>query len=317
MRLLVTGGAGFIGSNFVRNTLRNKSGVILTVLDSLTYAGKLANLEGCMEHIVFVEGDIRDQSRVEALTKASDHVVNFAAESHNDNSLANPAVFFETNLMGVLNLVQACVKFDVPFHQVSTDEVYGDLPLDSSESFTNSSKYKPSSPYSASKAAADHVVRAWGRSFGLRATISNCSNNYGAYQDWEKFIPHSIRSLATGQKLKLYGSGLNVRDWIHVEDHCDGIWAIIERGSVGATYLLGANDTRTNLEIAAELVRIFGRDQDAIEMVQDRPGHDLRYSIDTTDTTTSLGWQAKSTSVLNALQELVPWYLLRLKREEP
>lgn len=312
MRILVTGGAGFIGSNFVRRTLSTKPGVEITILDSLTYAGKMSNLEGCIDRVQFVQGSIGDQESVERLVSSSDVVVNFAAESHNDKSLSNPTVFFETNLMGVINLVQACVKFDVAFHQISTDEVFGDFPLESTDSFTTASRYQPSSPYSASKASADHVVRAWVRSFGLRATISNCSNNYGPYQDWEKFIPNSIRALARGQKLRLYGTGLNVRDWIHVEDHADAIWRILERGAVGATYLVGANDTTTNLQIASELLRIFGLGPDAIELVEDRPGHDLRYSISPEETRQLLDWRARYSSVISELKNLVPWYLNRI-----
>ena len=212
MRLLVTGGAGFIGSNFVRRALEFGEVTEIVVLDSLTYAGRESNLNGVIDAVRLVKGDIRDEALVNALVEDSDVVVNFAAETHNDNSLEHPQVFFETNVLGTLALVQACVSHDVRLHHISTDEVFGDFPLGSKEKFDRESPYKPSSPYSASKASADHIVRAWTRSFGLRATISNCSNNYGPFQHEEKLIPRTILNAVFGMKPKVYGTGLNVRD---------------------------------------------------------------------------------------------------------
>jgi len=314
MKMLVTGGAGFIGSNFVTRTIETKPHIEITVLDALTYAGSSNNLDQVKEQISFVQGDIRNTTLVDELVRASDLVVHFAAESHNDNSLKNPALFFETNVMGTLNIANSCVTHDVRLHHISTDEVFGDLPLDSLEAFSLDTAYNPSSPYSASKAAGDHLVRAWVRSFGLRATISNCSNNYGPRQHWEKLIPNTIRSLLREGKAPVYGSGLNVRDWIHVDDHTDGVWLAVERGAIGSTYLFGARDRQTNLSIVNSIREILGLPESAIDFVADRPGHDLKYAVDPSLAEKDLGWFPKHTLIIEMMPELVDLYRKDLSR---
>ncbi|NQV72153.1 GDP-mannose 4,6-dehydratase [bacterium] len=308
MRILVTGGAGFIGSNFVIRSLESKSNLSITVLDSLTYAGSVANLEGSLQFINFVRGDIRDEIIVDNLVSSADLVVHFAAESHNDNSLENPRIFFDTNVMGTLTVASACAKYNVRLHHISTDEVFGDLPLESTESFSSETPYKPSSPYSASKASSDHVVRSWIRSMDLVATISNCSNNYGPRQHWEKLIPHTIRNLHNGVPAKLYGDGLNVRDWIHVDDHIDGIWLAIERGVPGETYLFGSRDTQSNKSVVECILEKIGLRDAKLEFIRDRPGHDRKYAVDPVLAEKTLGWKPARGSILNELENLIPWY---------
>lgn len=308
MRLLVTGGAGFIGSNFVIRTRLTRPDVQITVLDSLTYAGNIENLASVKNEINFVRGSISDYAQVEKLISESDVVVHFAAESHNDNSLRNPNIFFETNVMGTLNIANACAKFDVRLHHISTDEVFGDLPLNSLEEFTLETPYNPSSPYSASKASSDHIIRSWVRSFGLRATISNCSNNYGPNQHWEKLIPFTIKTVLEGGRPKVYGNGLNVRDWIHVDDHTDGIWRAIEAGEIGETYLFGARNQLDNLTVVKSILNQMGKDKSDFDLVSDRPGHDLRYAIDPSFAEKSLNWNPKHSSLIDALPELVSFY---------
>ena len=312
MKLLVTGGAGFIGSNFVRRTLETRPEVSLTVLDALTYAGSLENLAGLEGKYEFVEGNILDSAFVDSLVSRVDQVVHFAAESHNDNSLKSPKPFIDTNILGTYELIQACVKHDVKFHHVSTDEVFGDLPLEGNEKFTPETPYNPSSPYSSSKASSDLLVRAWVRSFGLKATISNCSNNFGPYQHQEKLIPRMIGLIAAGKKPELYGNGANVRDWIHVDDHNDGVWAILDRGVIGQTYLLGADNQRSNLQVVKALLKIMGKPEDFIEFIADRPGHDLRYAIDASATEAELGWKPKHGNFEEKLAETVEFYLSRI-----
>src|SRR3954447_12131512 len=265
MRLLVTGGAGFIGSNFVHRTLTTRPGVEVTVLDALTYAGSMASLAGAEDQVRFVQGDVADEPTVEPLVADSDVVVHFAAESHNDNSLADPSPFIRTNLVGTFTLLEAARRHDVRYHHISTDEVYGDLELDDPKKFTEDTPYNPSSPYSASKAGSDHLVRAWVRSFGVRATISNCSNNYGPWQHIEKFIPRQITNVIDGGRPKIYGDGLNVRDWIHADDHSSAVLRILEQGRIGETYLIGADGERNNLQVAAAILKHFGRGEDEIE----------------------------------------------------
>ena len=311
MKLLVTGGAGFIGSNFVRRTLEDRPGVKVIVLDALTYAGSLENLAGLDGNYEFVQGNILDSALVDSLVSRVDQVVHFAAESHNDTSLKSPKPFIDTNILGTYELIQACVKHDVKFHHISTDEVFGDLPLDGKEKFTPETPYNPSSPYSSSKASSDLLVRAWVRSFGLKATISNCSNNFGPYQHQEKLIPRMISLIADGKKPELYGNGANVRDWIHVDDHNDGVWAILDRGEIGKTYLLGADNQRSNLQVVKALLKIMGKPEDFIEFIADRPGHDLRYAIDASATEAELGWQPKHGNFEEKLAETVEWYLAR------
>jgi len=307
-RLLVTGGAGFIGCNFVRHVLATSDDVV-TVLDKLTYAGNRASLDGLPESRVrFVHGDIADAALVDELVPGHDVVVHFAAESHNDNSLADPSPFVQTNLVGTFTLLQAALRHDVRVHHVSTDEVYGDLELDDPARFTETTPYDPSSPYSATKAGSDLLVRAWVRSFGLRATISNCSNNYGPFQHVEKFIPRQITGLLRGVRPKLYGSGANVRDWIHVDDHSAAVTAIIERGRIGQTYLIGADGERSNREVVELILAAFGLPADGFDLVADRPGHDLRYAIDSTKLRTELGWRPRFSNFADGLAATVDWY---------
>ena len=305
---LVTGGAGFIGSNFVHR-LVERTDASVTVLDKLTYAGNVASLEGLPEDRVrLVHGDVADPALVGALVAQHDVVVHFAAESHNDNSLREPRPFVDTNLVGTYVLLEACRKHDVHLHHVSTDEVYGDLELDDPPRFTESTPYHPSSPYSSPKAGSDLMVRAWVRSFGLRATISNCSNNYGPRQHVEKFIPRQITNVLVGQRPKLYGAGLNVRDWIHVDDHNDAVLTIIEKGESGRTYLIGADGERDNLTVIQAILRLMGQPEDAFDHVNDRPGHDLRYAIDATRLRTELGWTPAYPDFESGLAATIDWY---------
>jgi dTDP-glucose 4,6-dehydratase len=308
LKIVVTGGAGFIGSNFVRRTLATHPDAQITVLDSLTYAGRLSNLDGLDGRFEFVKGDICDPEAVESVVSKTDLVVHFAAESHNDNSLKSPRPFIETNVFGTFEIIQACVKNDVRMHHVSTDEVFGDLALEGTDKFTRDTPYNPSSPYSASKASSDHLVRAWVRSFGLKATISNCSNNFGPYQHEEKLIPRMIGLINSGAKPELYGNGANIRDWIHVDDHNDGVWAVIEKGVIGQTYLLGADNQRSNLEVVQALLEIMGKPKDYIEFIGDRPGHDLRYAIDASATEAELGWKPRHGNFEEKLVETVEFY---------
>jgi dTDP-glucose 4,6-dehydratase len=311
MRLLVTGGAGFIGSNFVNRVLSIRPDHSITVLDSLTYAGKIENLASSLDSIKFVRGDICDEKLVDELVSQTEQIVHFAAESHNDNSLLNPELFWHTNVIGTLTLAKSALKHSVRFHHISTDEVFGDLPLNSGERFSETSPYRPSSPYSASKASSDHVIRSYVRSFGLHATITNCSNNYGPNQNSEKLIPTLILAASNGQKLNLYGNGQNIRDWIHVDDHTDGVIAAIEHGAIGETYLLGASNERTNLSVALAICNHFGLTEDSINFVSDRPGHDLRYAIDASKAIRELGWQPKATHFENNIRELCNIYSSR------
>ena len=308
-RLLVTGGAGFIGSNFVRWVLANHPGVTITVLDALTYAANPANIAGLpASQVELVVGDICDAALVDRLVAEADAVVNFAAESHNDNSIENPAPFVRTNVTGTFTLLEACRRHGVRFHHVSTDEVYGDLALDDPRCFTEESPYRPSSPYSSTKAASDHLVRAWHRTYGVAATISNCSNNYGSRQHVEKFIPRQITNILRGVRPKLYGDGLNVRDWIHVEDHCSAVWEVLTRGRPGETYLVGADGERSNIEVLRAILRLMGRDEDDFDWVRDRPGHDRRYAIDPTKLRDELGWRPAHADFERGLAETISWY---------
>ncbi|PTR24244.1 dTDP-glucose 4,6-dehydratase [Rhodococcus sp. OK519] len=308
MRLLVTGGAGFIGSNFVHQTVTERPDVRVTVLDALTYAGNKSSLDAVADRIDFVHGDIADADIVNRLVADSDAVVHFAAESHNDNSLADPWPFVRTNVVGTFTLLQAVRDHDVRYHHISTDEVYGDLELSDPARFTESTAYNPSSPYSSTKASSDMLVRAWTRSFGIRATLSNCSNNYGPFQHVEKFIPRQITNLLDGVRPKLYGQGRNVRDWIHVDDHNRAVWDVLERGTLGETYLIGADGEVDNRTVIAMLLEIFGRDADDFDFVADRPGHDLRYAIDSTRLRTELGWEPHYRNFRSGLEATVQWY---------
>ncbi|NHB84212.1 dTDP-glucose 4,6-dehydratase [Tessaracoccus sp. HDW20] len=306
--LLVTGGAGFIGSNFVRHVLRETDHSV-TVLDALTYAGQVSSLEGLPEgRFRFVHGSICDAGAVDALVAAHDVVVHFAAESHNDNSLNDPSPFIRTNLVGTFELLEAVRRHGKRYHHVSTDEVYGDLELDDPARFTETTPYNPSSPYSASKAGSDLLVRAWVRSFGVRATISNCSNNYGPYQHVEKFIPRQVTNLIDGIRPRLYGAGLNVRDWIHVEDHNAAVLEIIDRGRIGETYLIGADGEMDNKSVIELILTIMGQPADAYDHVTDRPGHDLRYAIDASRLREELGWRPRYGNFAEGLAATVDWY---------
>lgn len=278
------------------------------MLDKLTYAGNRASLDPVADTITFVEGDIADAELVDRLVADTDLVVHFAAESHNDNSLANPAPFVQTNLVGTFTLLEAVRKYDVRYHHISTDEVYGDLPLNDPIKFTETTAYNPSSPYSSTKAGSDLLVRAWVRSFGVRATISNCSNNYGPYQHVEKFIPRQITNVLTGVRPKLYGTGTNVRDWIHVDDHNSAVWTIIEHGQLGETYLIGADGETDNRTVVETVLELCGKDRSEFDFVTDRPGHDLRYAIDATRLRTELGWQPRYRDFREGLAATIDWY---------
>lgn len=308
--MLVTGGAGFIGANFVRLISQARPDTRVTVLDKLTYAGNRANLAGL--DIDLVEGDIADPATVEPLVAAADAVVHFAAESHNDNSLRDPSPFIHTNLVGTFTLLEACRKHDTRFHHVSTDEVFGDLEIGADTKFTEDTAYAPSSPYSATKAGSDHLVRAWVRSFGLRATISNCSNNYGPYQHIEKFIPRQITNILSGHSPKLYGTGEQVRDWIHVDDHNEAVLAILERGRIGETYNIGADQEDINNKQVIELIcEIMGHTRNGralYEHVADRPGHDQRYAMDAAKLRRELGWTPRFTDIRAGLEDTIAWY---------
>ncbi len=396
-RIVVTGGCGFIGSNFVHHVVREHPGVHVTVLDKLTYAGNPENIAGLpADRVELVVGDVCDAALVDRLVSETDAVVHYAAESHNDNSIADPSPFLRTNVEGTYTLIEACRKHGVRYHHVSTDEVYGDLALDDPARFTEETPYRPSSPYSSTKASSDLLVRAWARTFGLAATISNCSNNYGPYQHvekfiprqvtnlidgvrprlygdgtdevygdlalddparfteetpyrpsspysstkassdllvraWartfglaatisncsnnygpyqhvEKFIPRQVTNLIDGVRPRLYGDGRNVRDWIHTEDHSSAVWAILTKGRIGETYLIGADGELDNITVLREILRAFGRPEDDFDWVRDRPGHDRRYAIDATKLRRELGWGPSHTDFAAGLAETIAWY---------
>jgi dTDP-glucose 4,6-dehydratase len=307
-RVLVTGGAGFIGVNVVRYLVEHTAASI-TVLDKLTYAASPEALAGLpADRVRLVTGDIADATTVEPLVAEHDAVLHLAAESHNDNALDDPEPFIRTNLVGTYVLLEAVRKADVRFHHVSTDEVYGDLALDDPKRFTEDTPYRPSSPYSAAKAGSDHLVRAWVRSFGVRATISNCSNNYGPWQHVEKFVPRQITEVLEGRRPRVYGDGRQVRDWIHVDDHADALLAIIERGRIGETYLVGADGERTNLDVVRTLLRLMDRPEDDYELVADRAGHDQRYAIESGKIRLELGWRPRFADPEAGLAQTVEWY---------
>jgi dTDP-glucose 4,6-dehydratase len=292
----------------VHLTLRESPDAEVTVLDALTYAGSRESLASVADRIRLVEGDITDGELVTGLVAETDAVVHFAAETHVDNGLADPAPFLRSNVIGTFTVLEAVRRHGVRMHHVSTDEVYGDLALDDPARFTESTPYNPSSPYSSTKASADLLVRAWVRSYGVRATISNCSNNYGPYQHVEKFIPRQITNLLTGRRAKLYGAGANVRDWIHVDDHNAAVWRILRDGEIGRTYLIGADGERDNLSVLRALLRLLDRDPDDFDRVTDRAGHDLRYAIDASALRAELGWKPEHTDFESGLAATVDWY---------
>ena len=310
MKIIVTGGAGFIGSNFVHHVYQERPDWTITVLDALTYAGNAANLEGLdPSRVTLVHGDITDAELVDKLVAEHDAVVHYAAESHNDNSLKDPRPFLDTNIIGTYTILEAVRKHGKRLHHISTDEVYGDLELDDPNKFTENTPYNPSSPYSSTKAGSDLLVRAWVRSFGVQATISNCSNNYGPYQHVEKFIPRQITEIIEGRKPKLYGAGENVRDWIHTEDHSSAVLTILEKGTIGETYLIGADGEKDNKTVIELILTLMGKDPKDYEHVTDRPGHDMRYAIDSSKLEIELGWKPQFTNFEAGLKDTVDWYV--------
>lgn len=307
-KILVTGGAGFIGSNFVHYLLENTDHSVV-VLDKMTYAANEMSLSGLpADRFELVKGDIADMDIVDPLVKGADAVVHYAAESHNDNSLNDPTPFVHTNLIGTFTLLEAVRRHKTRYHHISTDEVFGDLELDDPAKFTETTPYNPSSPYSSTKAGSDLLVRAWVRSFGIEATISNCSNNYGPYQHIEKFIPRQITNILAGVQPKLYGEGLNVRDWIHASDHSSAVHTILEKGKIGETYLIGADGEVNNITVLRSILRLMGQPEDAFEHVVDRPGHDLRYAIDGSRLRAELGWEPQFTNFEAGLKDTIAWY---------
>jgi dTDP-glucose 4,6-dehydratase len=314
MNILVTGGAGFIGSNFIYYQLKNYNNVRVVCLDALTYAGNLHTLENAFENdnFRFVRGDISDRECVERLFEEErfDMVVNFAAESHVDRSVHDPGIFIKTNVLGTQVLLDASLKFGVKrFHQVSTDEVYGDLPLDRPDLFfTENSPLKPSSPYSASKAAADLLVLAYHRTYGLPVTVSRCSNNYGPYHFPEKLIPLMISRALADKNLPVYGNGENIRDWLYVEDHCRAVDLILRKSKTGEVYNIGGHNERRNIDVVKTILKILGKPESLITYVKDRPGHDKRYAIDPAKIKSELGWYPE-TKFEEGIKSTIKWYL--------
>lgn len=306
--MLITGGAGFIGANFVHYTLTNRPEYEVTVIDKLTYAGNPDNLSSVLDKIEFVTGDICDRELMDELVAKTDIVVHFAAESHNDNSLRDPWPFINTNLVGTATILEAVRKHGKRLHHISTDEVYGDLEIDDPAKFTEATPYNASSPYSSTKAGSDLLVKAWIRSFGIQATLSNCSNNYGPYQHIEKFIPRQITNILSGIAPKLYGTGEQVRDWIHVDDHNAAVHTILDKGQIGELYLIGADGEQNNKYILEAILELMDKDPAAYEHVNDRPGHDQRYAIDASKLRTELGWEPTYTNLRAGLQATIDWY---------
>ena len=312
MKLLITGGAGFIGSNFIHYWLKKYPNDVIVNLDLLTYAGDLKNLEGIEEgeNYTFIKGDICDKKLVDGLVKNVDIIVHFAAESHVDNSIIDSTPFVRTNVLGTQVLLDAALKFGKRFHHVSTDEVFGSLgPND--KPFTENSPYDPRSPYSASKAASDHLVRAYWHTHKLPVTISNCANNYGPRQHREKLIPLFIANLLQNKKVPVYGTGANIRDWLYVDDHCAAIDVIIQKGKLGETYLIGGRSNKqeeiTNLALTKKIIELLDKDESLIDYVEDRKGHDWRYAIDDTKLRAELGWRPQ-TIFEEGLKKTIEWY---------
>ncbi len=310
--ILVTGGAGFIGANFVRMLLSERKNLKVVNFDALTYAGNLENLDGFMENKnhAFVHGDIRNRELIEKTIKEHkiDGIVNFAAESHVDRSISGPGIFIETNVTGTLNLLLCAKELGVKrFLQVSTDEVYGSLSPDE-EAFTEETHIKPNSPYSASKASADHLVHAFHHTFGLDSVITRCSNNYGPYQFPEKMLPLCINNIRQDKQIPVYGDGMQIRDWLYVYDHCSAILRVLENGESGEVYNIGGSNEKTNIELVKTLLGLLGKDESLIKFVKDRPGHDRRYAIDNSKITNSLGWKP-SVTFEQGIAKTVDWYL--------
>lgn len=311
MRLLVTGGAGFIGCNFVKYWLGKYPGDEVVVLDALTYAGKMSNLKEVKGHpgFSFVRGNITKRKLVDRLVADVDMVVHFAAESHVDRSVTGPGTFVRTNVWGTYVLLEAARKYSRRFHHISTDEVFGSLPRDSKEKFNENTKYDPRSPYSASKASSDHLVRAYFHTYGLPVTISNCSNNYGPNHHPEKLIPLTITNLLSGKKVPVYGDGGQLRDWLYVTDHCRAIEMILKKGVIGETYLIGGMEGEiTNFELVKKIIHLMGKDEkESIEFVADRPGHDQKYAVDWTKIKTKLGWEPE-VGLDDGLRRTIEWF---------
>jgi len=310
MKIMVTGGAGFIGANFIHYKLKNHTDAEIINFDVLNYAGNLENLKEWenVSRYKFIKGDICDPKKVNEAMEGVDVVVHFAAESHVDRSILEPAAFVKTNVLGTQVLLDAALKANVKrFHHVSTDEVFGSLEPNDPK-FNENTKYDPRSPYSASKAASDHLVRAYYHTYGLPITISNCSNNYGPYHFPEKLIPLFVTNLVEGKKVPLYGDGSAVRDWLYVEDHAEAIDLILRKGKVGQTYCVGGNNEKTNKEVTLKVLEIMGKGKEAIEFVEDRKGHDMRYAIDATKIKDELGWEPKH-NFEEGIKETVDWFL--------
>ncbi len=309
MKILVTGGSGFIGSNFIKYWFKNHPEDSIINLDKMTYAANPRNLtefEG-KSNYQFVQGDILDEKLVDELVSQVNTIVHFAAETHVDRSIDDPSLFVKTNVLGTYNLLNAAKKNNTRFHHISTDEVFGSIALDSTDQFNESTPYDPSSPYSASKASSDHLVRSFFKTFGLPVTISNCSNNYGPYQHPEKMIPRSITNLLTGQKIKVYGQGLNFRDWLHVEDHCRAIEAILLKGKIGETYCIGGLKKGTsNIELVKLMLKLMGKDESSLEYVADRPAHD-NYAVNWGKINNELGWEPKY-DLESGIKQTIDWY---------
>ena len=314
MRILVTGGAGFIGSNFILYWFKKYPQDRILNLDKLTYAGNLENLKSIEKNpnYAFVKGDICDLPLVDSIIKKYqiDTIIHFAAESHVDRSIIDPAPFIKTNIEGTYVLLEAALKNKIKrFHHISTDEVFGALPLNSKEKFNEKTPYNPRSPYSASKASSDHLVRAYHITYSLPTTISNCSNNYGPYQFPEKLIPLAITNIIEGKKVPIYGDGLYVRDWLYVEDHCRALDLILHKGKIGETYFIGGlTEDIANIEVIKKILKIMGKDESYIELVKDRPGHDRRYAIDWSKINHELGWRPK-VNFDTGLKLTINWYL--------
>lgn len=310
MNILVTGGAGFIGSNFIHYLTKKYPDYKIINLDLLTYAGNLDNFKAqeSNSNYTFVKGDIADYDLVSKIVKEHqvDLIVNFAAESHVDRSITGPDPFFTTNILGTHNLLKVALDNKVRFHHISTDEVFGAL-KEGDPKFNETTPYNPRSPYSASKASSDHIVRAYHHTYGLEVTISNCSNNYGPYQHTEKFIPLFITNLLQGKKVPLYGEGNNIRDWLHVEDHCQAIDLIIHKGKIGETYLIGGDAEKRNIEVVKLLLQELGQDESMTEKVEDRLGHDYRYAIDFSKIKNELNWQPQ-VSFAEGIKKTIEWY---------
>lgn len=314
MKIIVTGGAGFIGGNFIHYTLKKYPKYKVICIDSLTYAGNLETLESVKdnENFKFIKADITNRNEIYSIFEYGnpDIIVNFAAESHVDRSIENPEIFLNTNIIGTSVLLDACKKYGIKrYHQVSTDEVYGDLPIDRPDLFfTEDTPINPSSPYSASKASADLLVMSYYRTFNLPVTISRCSNNYGPYHFPEKLIPLMILNTLKDKKLPIYGNGMNIRDWLYVEDHCSAIDKIIHNGTVGEIYNIGGHNEKTNLEVVKTIIKELGKSEDLIEYVKDRPGHDLRYAIDPSKISRELGW-IPETKFEDGIKKTIKWYI--------